>query len=62
MTGVNTEGIDGALAGMVLTAMGKAPVDLYEKRVSTESPFERFLDSLGILPRPLKGASHDNES
>lgn len=62
MTGVTTDGIDGALAGMVLTAMGKAPVDLYEKRVSTESPFERFLDSIGILPRPLKGASHDKES
>lgn len=62
MTGVTTGGIDGALAGMVLTAMGKAPVDLYEKRVSTESPFERFLDSIGILPRPLKGASHDKES
>jgi len=62
MSGVTTEGVDGALAGMVLTAMGKAPVDLYEKRVSTESPFERFLDSIGILPRPLKGASHVKDS
>jgi hypothetical protein len=62
MSGVTTEGVDGALAGMVLTAMGKAPVDLYEKRVSTESPFERFLDSIGILPRPQKGASHDKDS
>jgi hypothetical protein len=60
MRNVPETGVSGVLASMVLAELSKSPVDLYEKRISTESPVESITDGFKIN-RPSKSEASERE-